>query len=658
MPQIKKPISVLLSQEQTNFLVKNKIMSAVESEAYGVILQKLEDSRIERDQPQRKFDDMTYHFDYVKNGDALNSYLMKKKNDGEVRVNTGTTEKKVEVVQNELLSLNLQPTIQAFDNQDNRLVELGSNFTDIVFRTGQQENDDDFWIEATQEVLSQRALYIEEGYREVTNFTGGLHDSVSSASTRIFRRAEKRVLCGLQMYLADYSIPAYLFDTQPFIMKYERMSLRQARTIYGRYENFKYVRGGGATPNYYNGCFDYRLNKSLTGQEVEVLHYMSASDNEYQIIVNGVMMLELGTKLPWNHPGYRIKMIVLKPMGRNFCYGKPLVASAKTLQALDNETIRLLIRKFRQAIEPPMAVKNGKLLAKGIFDPGKTHQGVKKEDFESLIDHKGVTESEFAMFKLIEQKIEEFVGMPNIMQGLPGKGSMTATEVMHIRKQAMKMLGLSVYAISKAKREATYLRIYTVMEFYTKPLHKRVDAITDSVYDVYRKFTVESGKFENGQQGRKVIQFMDRDLTENENELVYTEEQRMKDEGKPIRYVPINIKKLNLIPTLWFVTVNPKDREGSELHKAMFNDNITQVERIAELTGRQVNDDTLIQDYERTWQVKDMFKKAPPQQIAPPGQGQLMPDGSPMPVPGSGQGVGQKMRDGVKPTLNNVVKAS
>src|SRR3990167_4383203 len=166
-------------------------------------------------------------------------------------------------------------------------------------------------------------------------------------------------------------------------------------------------------------------------------------------------------------------MVGLKPYGYDFAYSKPLTQSAKTLQALDNETIRNLIRKFRQAIEPPLGVPRGKVYSRDIWNPGAMAQGVKASDFERLIDHSGVTRSEMAMFDLIEKKINEFVGTSQ-QEPLQNKTQVTATELNLAQKHALKMLGMSVLAAVRLKQRLTLLRARNAYINYNKPVSKTV----------------------------------------------------------------------------------------------------------------------------------------------------------------------------------------
>lgn len=602
------PVPITLSEEDSGHLMFYK--------------SQIDKAKEQRRQASEFFDDMTYEQDYYYNRQALNSYLRKKNNDADIRVNTGTTEKKVEAMMNELLSMNLQHEFRAFDEDDMEDVELGADFSDLVRRTNEIERDDDFWPEAVQELLSQRAVFIEEfddSRTIVDKYAKGKTFGKKMVKTQTLR---KRIVPGLNVFLGDITIPAYLFQTQPYIIKYSRMALHTAQELYGDLPNFKYVKPGMAidddgdtkdTPT------NFRLG-SLKEDEVEVICYESAPDDEYQLIINGIMMFVPGTPLPWDYAGYNMIMVTLKSMARNFAYGKPPVASAKTLQALDNETIRNLIYKFRQALKPPVAIDMPKnVYSRDIWDPSAVTFGLKKDKIQKLIDHDGITASEFQMYNLINDKITEFIGVSNTMQAIPAGSRTSATEIMTMQKQAMKMIGLAVAALMRMKRDCAYLRLYSVLDNYTKPksYKARQNGDQTEVDEVYRQFTVNNSMFEDGRQGRKIIRFMDRNLSEEERDAVYQTEMQEEEAGQPTRLRFINAKKLRSIPFEWYCVVNSQERKGSALDKAMFQDQLSQALFIEKASQGQkrINWDSTTTKFERTWEAQDMFQRQAPNSL-------------------------------------------
>lgn len=635
------------------------VMSTYDAETYNFFIQRFKKAKDQRDQVFEEFDDQNYEQDYLNNQRAMVSYLKKKLNDSDVRVVTGTTEKRIETVLNELMAMNLQAEVRAFDQNDKDLGELGDHFGDLVKRSNEIEEDEDKKLEFYIELLSQRAVFVEEIYTERKTRSG----------KRVIRMCEKRMVPGLQIYLGDITIPANRFNEQPYRVKYKRMTYDEAKSIYGDYEKWIYVKPGNYDTAQTNNPYDYRMTRLKT-DEVEILEYVSVLDDEYQVMINGVLMEDTGTVLPWKYDGDSMTMVVLKPIHPRFAYGKPLTASAKTLQALNDESTRNVVRKWRQAIEPPMGTRSGKIYSKDIWNPGAMTQGLSDKDFSILNPtNAGLTTSDTAMLQFIETKTNEFIGT-SVLMSSPTK-RMTATEIIQQQKQAIKMLGLAVLSAMRLTRNLTYLRIYNLIENEIKPVKREFNTFTGEIEIIYRAFTVKDATISGDKKGKKVIGFMDRPLNRSEEEAIYQKEQEVTNDGGLLQYKVINIKKLREIRPNWYVTVINKERDSSELSKAMFTEKLAQAVSIMQITGKKLNADSVVESFERTWQDKNLFEKTPGQEIS--GQmGQMIDQlqsmkggqmGAGQPNENINKGLTQGVTEGpgqgpLKPTVNTMLGAT
>lgn len=632
---------------QTSELVKNEDKkkdkekwqpNADEMVYFNLWKNRIEHVRKQYDSTHEEFDDMTYENDYWLNRRAAVSYLRKKINDDEVRIVGGTTEKKIEFVYNELLSLNLQPEIASFDKQDIQIVKLGEAMEDIVRRTNEMENDEDLYVDAYLELLTQRAVFIEEIQSYKRDDVHGL-----------IKKCEKRIIPGLQVLLANWKIPSHRLNDQPYILKYERKMYDEAEAIYGKWKNWKYVSPGIVSTADGVGSTMYRQD-TIQDSEVEILHCMDGKTREYQIYINSVQMLPIGTKMPWNYEGYNLTMTILKPIASNFAYGKPLTASAKTLQALDDETFRNLVRKFRQAIEPPTGVKAGKVYSRDIWNAGSMVQGAMATDFSKLIDHTGVTTSEMEMLKYIENKVSEFIGTISPLPQSGSKGTPTATEIITNQKAIIKMLGLAVLACMRMKRNLTFLRIYNSIETFSEPVGTMIDPETNQMMNVYQKFTLNNASFPSGKSGTKIIQLSAKDMTPEDKRQVWEHERAMSHKnGVEYQITSVNIEKLAAIKVYWYVNIVQKERDSSELSKAQNNDMLIQAGNVQKLTGRPLNPDKVVDRFETIWKSKDLFQKNAP---TPPPVGNEMQGNSQL----SEQIKNGPLEAAQTPSLNTLVK--
>lgn len=615
--------SPIIEEQKEKENISGYTMTPEEALQFGLISQKIISARSQREMPRDEFDGMSYEQTYLSNRRAAMSYLTPKKNDDEVRVNTGTTEKRIELVMNELLSLNIGTDVCAYDKDDNVLDDVGQVMTDLVTRTKQIERADDKKLYFYKELLTQPSLFIEELWTQerIPNNT--------KKGFRLRNRCERRMIQGVQMYLGDVSMPDVRFNEQPYLIKYARMSKSEGEAVFKDLnpEKWKLVQPGAYNSPGAPSSNLYRKG-SLLADEIEAFWYMSYPSNEVQIYVQGIPFLPVGTKysaLYGNLGGYHITMVGLAPYSWDFAYSKPLTQSAKTLQALDNETIRNLIRKFRQALEPPIGVPRGKVYSRDIWNPGAMAQGVKASDFEKLIDHQGVTQSEMAMFDLIEKKTNEFIGTSQ-QEPLQNKGQVTATELMLAQKNAIKMLGNSVLAVMRLEERADMLRIRNILENHTKPIDKEIDPVTGIVQDVYSKFSL-IGQDVDGQEGQKIIQMMDRNLTKDEEISMYASELRSKIAGKPVEYATVNVPALLDLDLYFYITASAKERESDQLDRSQFTEMLNQAVGITQMTGMPIKPQKVIQRFERVWKEKDLFEKEAPQQVMP--QGQPIPQGQP-----------------------------
>jgi len=625
--------------------LETKVLTKEEQEATAFFIERARKARDQREMHWEYFDGMTYSQDYISNRRAANSYLRPKKNDGEVRIVGGTTEKKTEVVANELLRINLQSEVRAFDEDDNELLEFGDDITSLVKRTCEIERDDDVWHAFVGELLNQRAVFIQD-YVDY-EYIGG-EKTKKSVEYKI-PILKKRLISGLKVFLGDITIPAYLFKNQPYIVIYDRMTYKEAKRLWGDNPEFKWVK---PKKNFEAAELRTWAMAELDTDEVEILTYISTCDNEYNVVVSGIPMFKTGTPVPKEFDGYGMVMVVLKGMSEDFAYGKPLTASAKTIQAFSDETLRMLIRKFRQALDPAIGVREGKgkIFSRDIFAPSSVVQGVQEGDFIRPTEHQGITQSEQNFYDIINKTTQEFIGAGSNQQGLEQK-SQTATEAQIQQQQFLKQLGYSVLAYIRAKRDATYLRVSCILKEYTEPYKKEVNPLTGVIQDVFKKFSVANQDLGFGQFGRKDLEFTNQIPSQEQLEALREEERSAEEMGQPFRKKFLNVDMLKNFKWFFYVVVNQKPEESSALDKAMFKEKLADAMQVAQIAGRQLKGDKIVEDFGRLNKAKDWFEDKMQMPMTTPGN-EMMP-GAPQSQPGAelmaGATVGNK-----RPSVNTM----
>jgi len=201
------------------------------------------------------------------------------------------------------------------------------------------------------------------------------------------------------------------------------------------------------------------------------------------------------------------------------------------------------------------------------------------------------------------------------------------------------------------------MRILNIIENYTDKQGQEKDPLTGEMVDKFRQFTIEDASFENGQVGKKVIGFTNKDMTPQESTDLMKWEDSQAALGKPIRVRKINIKSIKEIPLKWFIAVTGKERDSTALQQTMFRELVQDAAMVAQMSGQQINGSKMTEEFQRRWKIKDLFQQQAPQGM--PGQpGQ--PPGQPGQggVPQQAQALMQQMQGGQpqQPSVNQQVQ--
>lgn len=621
------------------------LLTPEEREAQNFHIYRINKAKEMRLQPHRKFDGLNLIADYYSNEDAANSYLRPKRNDDEVRVVGGTTEKRIESMVNELLSMNQQPELQAMDKYDLEVRGLARVMEDTVIRTQEIEKDEDVRKDAIHELISQRVAYIEEVFLD------------KNACNLPFGMCKKRLRTSLEVFLGDVTMPMYRLQEQPYIVIYDCTSYWNAKKFFDWSPKWDLVRPGNDTASdVYGPNATFRLG-ILSQESVEIVKYMSVLDNEYQVYVNGVPMFPVGTKLPFKKKRYPLAAAIPKRMSAHFAYGRPQTAALKYLQGLNDETVRNIIRKFRQAIEPPKAVEaSNHIYSRDIFEAGKVTYGVNADAFKNLVDHKGVTEAEISVLNLIKSMQDEIASRGNTSLGIPADRKETATATIEQQKQAIKMLGLLVLAWDGLVRDYTQLRIDNIIENMLDPIGHDIDPTTNEMRAQYRRFTLKNQAFENGRKGDRIIQFSDRALTDKESMDLEAWEDSEDKLGRPVRTALLDVRVLKNHEIYWKVKIVTKPNESGDLDRLMFENKLAQSQNVSQVAGRPLNGEKIVNEFQETWRLKDWFLK--PEEGMEGMMGGMPGGGMGQPMPGGGIPGGDQMMAGMKSALSKGINPS
>lgn len=552
--------------------------STEESEWLGELKTKLEDAKTQRDSTHEEFDGLDYISYYNTNEEGANTTIIQK--DGQVEFKSGTLRTKMFSVLSSLISLNLRPDIMPYNKYGILEGRLGRSMESIVEKINEDNGDEELQMLRYYELLKQGTVFVETCWEEdeivKKKIIGGDYKKrnvkIKEETKRLDGKPNRKILSGLGVFLGN--MRCYDIKDQPYIFTVEIIDYSRAKKLYGDFEMFEYV---STNEKDFSGETQigraWKLYPLDSKNKVEVVKYQNLPANEYQIILNGVPMLQKGYPLPWGYDGYSVDQQNLEPIRHDFAYGKSFIFKNKNIVAILDEMTKLAILKTQKSFMPPYINQSGRIVSKNIFMPGKISVGLRRGDLVPITENEtqGVTSSEFAMI----QEMISFIDKNTVSQTFAGQregGSVTATQIVELQRQAKMMMGYMVLAATLLESKLTLKMLLLVLDKWFEPLEQELDPIRKTLNNRYRQIAREK-TFEEGKKGIEMILPTEEMMTKEEQYL--SEEVMSYEMNMPVRMTLINPKALKEIQYNWIVTVNPAEKKSSELNKLLLEDMIT-----------------------------------------------------------------------------------
>lgn len=558
--------------------VKEPNYTEEEREKRSDYIEKMERAKRMRGMAHDEFDGMTYEQAYETDSKAAFSYIPPKKNPEDTRIVTGVTEEKEKTLLATLLDFEFRPNIKAYDKDNFEIVELGENAEAMITKAKKLE---EYEIKAPlilREFLDHGTVFIENSMVEWTEVEKKIkgNDKFAKAiqgeknweekTSEVFREIRTTLIPGLNVYLGN--IREFFMNRQPYVFIREYMTYEMAETIYGEWARWENV-----PPNFkeFSERQETQYNKwSLLEVEkgfVEVLKYQDKFTNEYQIFINGVMMLPVGFPLS-ALTGRNVYTIIkgdINPISPNFAYSRSIPAMTKVDQRILDEVYKLIILKMQKSFAPSWANNTGRAISSKVFLPGTIVDDISADDLKPIGDATGVSNADFQMFEFIKRQIDEKSISP-VFQGSDLPGRQTATEILELTKQAQKKLGLAIWGVTQLERQLSWLILNNIINFWTESESTKIDKLRGAV----QKFkTIEvNDTFQDGTNGSRMIEFSTDNFTERQ--IMAQEKLLTRKKGVPVRKFIINPKLFKSMKIHWDLTIEPTERETDNLERAQF----------------------------------------------------------------------------------------
>lgn len=577
------------------------------------LMRRLQDAKEARDQKHPEFGNKTYYEYYEQNEKIANTYLEEPLDKSEKKLSTGTIESKLNTLLSHVNALNLTPTVMAYDRNNRQVTELGTAFTDIMVVCAETDGGDDGGdkekrLLRQRELLKQGTVFVVEQWltkmemkKKLTKaYDGKFAVQYTQQLKKVFEGCSRDILHGPNVYLGD--ITAFSQNDQPYLFTVEQTSYESAKTIYGQFENWKFVKPGmvatSPTETSTTGSgtiYDqkWRLT-TLRNTQVEIIKYYDQARDEFMILINGILILPPGFPLSAVTPNgrYNVAKQTLYVINSHFAYGKSFVSSGAIYElsrALDR-MLSLFELKTRKSVTPPYINTTDKVIPARVLNPGNISMGLTANALIPIgTESQGVNSSEFQIFRELQDEIEKAT-ISASFQGQQAKSGATATEVIEMQRQSKLTLGLIISACTMLEVKLSYLRLYDIMGNWLQPT-------ADGKYRAASRQTTIPGYG----SGERMVIPVDGEVPPPEIiRMLSLSDEQVK--GYPVRRIYISPAMLREAQLRWYIVVEPKEEETSSYHKLLFREMLGDAITLMQV-GAQINADGVTDEFGKVYNV-------------------------------------------------------
>ncbi len=492
-----------------------------------------------RDGSHPEFDDMTFLVWYELMKKADDQYVAPRKNKQDTSINLGTIRDKDTTLVEYAQKYDFEPVAQAFDDNDDMMIELAETAEDMVRKSLLLEQARDkqkliYRAMAAFGVAMVEDHYVERWSVEKQFGTGVKVGSMAATwedkKVKVYDGCESKLWDLRKCYFGD--IRKFFLNGpqgQPYFFTVEYQSYDDTKAIFGDWDRWINVptqvvmTPETASASTYSSFWTLR---PISPNYCEIIRYYDPIANEYGLTINGVDMLPImekkvkikgiektlisGFPLTVISPSGAIPFAKydLEPM-HDFVYSKPQTAKMRVLADIENMLMKINLWMIKQKARPTMGNKSGRNFGEEVTDPATVINDIREGDlFPVLPNFSGPGTSDFSMYELVKKELDKN-SVQRSFQGIdPSAVDKTATQDMNeLKAQALSVAALFDGIIS-GNKQLYWLRQYNIQKNWTKPIDKQIDVFNKSVVDVYRTITVPS----TGDKGKGVHKIV---MTEN-----------------------------------------------------------------------------------------------------------------------------------------------
>ena len=406
--------------------------------------------------------------------------------------------------------------------QNNRFAEL---ITDLNEYSNNEENADARFLESALECCIKGTVIKYEGYMKQEQEMD-IPDEYDASTGEMTTRKANRVIfddCYQEIVATEdfYIANVYQSDIQkqPWVIWKKITTFEEAKTEFGHYEKFKFVKGGTYTivsepTTFYRNNMTTELKKG----QVEVVRWYSRSKNRHVILVNGVPVYD--GIIPFKDGKYPFAKGIHEPYGNDFFWGMGMPQKIMGDQDLINTLWNMMVDKTYGSLQAfGLSSDLDDLVDDTTLEPNKIRKvgDIRNWSFQTL---PGVNAGEQSMLQsaigfIKENSSIEGGGAAASRQG----GKVSMRQAMMKQQEAMSKLGFSANYLEDFERDRTELRIAHLLQFYSIPKMEAVSGSKGKDIEkmMYRTIVLPNSKLQDGRTGNRVIKLVDNTEISDEN---------------------------------------------------------------------------------------------------------------------------------------------
>lgn len=487
------------------------------------VLQDYQHGKEVQQKPRSEFNDRSLLSEIDINQKAFNSYVEPRSEDPDESWRAQTvrpiTRNKLISIAAHVTSTVLFPNVFAQNDADEEDRGASEVMRSLVEWVIDNSNYSRAFIQAVISALVDPAVIMEAGYVEVMRTVKRKMDEKDEFGYQKYKKEEiiDEVLSGFlanvvpcqEILIANIKEPN--IQKQRFIIRSQYIDYKEAKQIYGKYENFAFVKPGVYTV-FDEGTrtfYDVHDEDSRNYLVNRVIYYSRIDDLEL-VFINGILMCHPDRPLSREDKLYPFAKSGYEPLNNGqFFYYKSAANKLGSDQDLVDTLYNMIIDGTFMALMPPMALYGSEDINSSVSIPGSITSfrdpNTKMESLAPKSDIRAGLETIGMVERSIAQSSQD-----DIRSGNAQSGERTAREVILMEQNARIALGLFGKMIGFLVEDFGKLMIGDILQHMSVA---QVDALSGSLN--YRSFLLPDQVID-GKRVTKKIEFTDEYLDKPE----------------------------------------------------------------------------------------------------------------------------------------------